>query len=243
MKGTSKLVDLWKTGGGLPERYLLEVEEAWFGTDPEYNPEALLFKLRGTGYVVDEETGDVDVLEDWTESYSVGAGWQAMDGGETARHPGGERQRFNPNSKMGRLINSIVASEDVAEVMQERGQPNLASTWQGLVLDMEREYYKYKIRDGSEGETNVALVVGLGEVPGKKKAKKKAAPAKKKASSKKKGSDLRKAVLKFAADFDDHDDFVAAVFDEDEFDRADELEANEELQAEVLDPDGLWAEA
>lgn len=84
-------------------------------------------------------------------------------------------------------------------------------------------------------------------------AKKAAAPAAKAPASKaapkpkpKAADDLRDAVVEYAKVYeaDDHAVFVDAVYDPEYFPRAEELQLDEELAAEVLDPDSaLWAEA
>jgi hypothetical protein len=94
--------------------------------------------------------------------------------------------------------------------------------------------------------------------PAKKAAATPAAPAKKAAGAVKKGaakpapepepeeSDLRADVVEYAKLYtaDEHAAFVDAVYDAEYFPRADDLQLDEELAAEVLDPDSaLWAEA
>lgn len=91
-----------------------------------------------------------------------------------------------------------------------------------------------------------------------KKAAAPAAPTKKAAGEVKKGaakpapepepeeSDLRADVVEYAKLYtaDEHAAFVDAVYDAEYFPRADDLQLDEELAAEVLDPDSaLWAEA
>lgn len=54
--------------------------------------------------------------------------------------------------------------------------------------------------------------------------------------------DLRDEVIQFAAQWEDHDAFMETVLDPDEFDRAEDVQGDEELLNEVLDPDSdLWA--
>lgn len=79
---------------------------------------------------------------------------------------------------------------------------------------------------------------------------KKAAGAVKKGPAKKEaepeGDDLRDAIVEYAKMYEvgEHAAFVDAVYDEEYFPRADELQQDEVLAAEVLDPDSaLWAEA
>lgn len=87
-------------------------------------------------------------------------------------------------------------------------------------------------------------------------AKKATAPAKKASAPVKKGAtkpapepaedDLRTAVVEYARIYDatEHAQFVDAVYDAEYFPRVEELQMDEELAAEVLDPDSsLWTEA
>lgn len=53
---------------------------------------------------------------------------------------------------------------------------------------------------------------------------------------------LKAAVIEFAAEFDDHSDFMEAVLDADEFAQADDVQADEELLNDIIDEDGaIWA--
>lgn len=80
-------------------------------------------------------------------------------------------------------------------------------------------------------------------------AKKAAAPAAASAPVKKKApaaNDLRAAVVEYAKIYDatEHASFVDAVYDPEYFDRVPELNQDEQLAAEILDPESeLWAEA
>lgn len=65
-----------------------------------------------------------------------------------------------------------------------------------------------------------------------------------KGRGRKKKVTLREAVTTFAGDYEDHADFLEEVFDPDVFDRAEELQEDEELSAEVLDEDGaVWVDS
>lgn len=69
------------------------------------------------------------------------------------------------------------------------------------------------------------------------------APAKKKAATE---NDLRAAVVEYAAVYEatEHAEFVDAVYDPEYFNRVAELNQDEQLAAEILDPESeLWAEA
>lgn len=236
----------WQTSTGLVDEFRFDVQEAWFGTDEDYNEgKTLLFNLRGTATVDGEVLGEEG---EHNERYSCGDGWVAMKGGQTAKHNGGTKF-FNNRSKMGMLIDSVAENADVLEAVAAKGDPTVAATWAGFTFDMKRHTWSFIPRGGTEDEkitTSVMKVAGLAEDgdqspgPVKAKATRKAKP---KPKAKPKISDLEAALVVLAEDYDSHDDFVAAAFDEDTFERAGELEDDEELSDRVLDPDGgIWSE-
>lgn len=238
----------WDTESGLLDNFDFVVEEQWFGEDENSDDGRIFLFLQGTA------TDDMDeVTEDHVERYSTGKNWEVVEDGEEVENATG-RNRFNQNSGMGRFINALVAlGDDVAEMLQERGEANVAATFANLNMHMENRV----VSTWPDKETNEQLEWRLNlptSISIKKKKAKKASPKKassKKASPKKGGSKggsskLRNAIIEFAAQFDEdeHSDFVEQILDEDVFSDADKIEADEELNAEVLDSDSkLWAKA
>jgi hypothetical protein len=101
--------------------------------------------------------------------------------------------------------------------------------------------------DGEEVVWNLNLPTAM-KVPKKKKAKAKGGKGKADRSTTKKvkPSGLQAEIAKFAAQFneDEHDEFVDQVLDEDVFENANKIMDDDELHADVLDPDSeLWANA
>lgn len=245
----------WKTSSGLLDNFDFTIEEAWFGTNEKFGDQVLL-NLRG---IAEQEVeGEIAVVDDeHLLLYSCGDGWEAAKGGREATHAAG-KTTFTNQSNMGRLIDALVGlGDDAIEELSGRGETYEADTWEGLKLHIERKQFSFRNREtGEQVNYEVPLptdYLGVVDIEEESKPKKKA-PAKKKSSrgskakgkSKKKKSDddLREAVVAFAADYEDHADFVEEVFDPDEFDRAEELQEDEELSEDVLDEDGsIWTEA
>ena len=235
----------WKTGSGLLDDYDFHIEEAWFGTNEKFG-DSVLLNLRGPAFQDGEEVED-----EHTILLSCGDGWTPGKGGTVATHSAG-KSNFTKNSNIGRFIDSLVAlGDDVIDELQGRGETYQADTWMGLQLHIERQEFSYTDRKTKETRTyEVPLptdFLGVGEAEKKAPAKKaaaKKAPAKRRARTKKSGDDLRDAVMTFAAQWEEHSDFLEAVYDESEFSRAGELEDNEDLAAEILDDEGdLWTKS
>lgn len=211
----------WETteGGGLPGAdgpVEVAITSGSFNYDAAYNNgESLVFILEGD---CDHPVWQETVL------YSIGAGWETDDNVTVTG-----RDAFNGNSNYARFFKAALET-DAADIIMERGTPDDASIWEGLIFGMERKPYK-----GFDGEDKFLLVPTsfIGEAGSKKKAKAKAKP--KRSNN---GEVSRKDLKKLAKKYDDHDDFVEAVLD-----KYPSVEDNEDLYDEVLDEDGIWADA
>ena len=230
-------MSLWdERSSGLLDNYDHLWEEVWFGTNENYGGgKIILLCARGPA----TQDGEV-VSEDETHMYNVGFkdDWEIGKGGQEVFSPSGRVPKSDSN--FAKLMDAVLGlGDDITKMIRDRGEPNNAGTWEGLKWHFERESYTYTSQ-GEEKTGSVPLPTAfLGE--GDEKEEKKAAPKRRGGGRKK---PLRKAVIEFASEFEDHADFIDAVFDAGEFDRADELQDDEELSNEVLDPDGdLWAEA
>src|SRR5690606_18954436 len=218
---------------------------------------------------------DGEVVDDEKQVfYSLGDGWEPDNDGDAAAHNAGKTQ-FNSSSNMGKFIAAAVETgKDLIAELESRGSEAYeASTWQGLRFLFNRKRFTFKDRHtGEEREYFVELTVEFlgAEDLGKKKrgaksstdampatrrrkaadtegAEETPAPARRRRSSKS-GMDekLRAAVVEFAAEWEEHGDFMNAVLDPDEFDQADALQdpANEELLNDILDEAGsIWTES
>lgn len=230
----------WSTESGLLDDFDFVVEEAWFGADEENDDERIFLFLRGAA--VDNEGEE---HEDHQERYSTGKDWEVVEDGEEVENVAG-RTKFNQNGGIGRLINALVAlGEDEAKYLQDRGHPTEAATFVGLKMHLLSGIVsEWKITEGPDEGKMAKWYLNLPtslNIKTKKKAAKRKPAAKGGASTK-----LRKSVIEFASEFDEneHDEFVDQVLDDSVFDDADNIESDEELHAEVLDPDSkLWATA
>lgn len=255
----------WDTTSGLLDDYRFDIEEAWFGGHEKIQSgKVCLLQARGTAY----QEGEV-VDDDHLVMYSCGDGWDAGKGGRIATHKSG-KTRFTNASNMGKLIDAVAGlGPDIIEELKQRGETFEADTWEGLSFQIERKQYHYKDREtGEDREYEVPLPVEfLGLVsdddeeeeeeapkpkpkgrskkaPAKKPAPKKKTPPKKKADDDEEEDELFDAVVEFATGYENHEEFVADVFDEDVFELADDLREDEELAEDVLDEDGeVWTAA
>ena len=237
----------WDTESGLLDDYDFAVKEAWFGTDDEVeNPDDRIFLfLRGEA-TVDGELED----DEHRERYSTGKNWEVVEDGAEVENATG-KNRFNQNAGVGRLINALVKVDDgdTAKALAAKGEAYEAATFNGLNMHMERKIVsRWTDSDtGEELEWALALPTSV-ELKAKSKSKSKKGGSGKAGRAKGKGTtpSLRSDIIAFAGEFEDdeHDDFVDQVLDDAVFARAEEIQDDDELHAEVLDADSkLWAEA
>lgn len=259
--GKSPIGDAWGTESGLPDNFTHLVAEAWFGPNEESDrdPDKVYLNLRGPAYGEDGELiGDED---GYTLRFGTGKNWSVIKKGAGVESDVGA-SKFNRNSGVGHLITAIgsddVLTKELKGVLKGRGAPTEAATFADLAFRYERTVVSvFKAEDtGEDVSWELPLPVeflGEGEdaLGGKKGAKAKAKikavdddDDEPKAKPKSNGK-LRKKVVEFAATYgaDEFDEFKEDVFDSDLFGLADELEEDEELKAEVLDEDNIFAEA
>ncbi len=235
----------WETTTGLIEEGRMKVEEAWFGPneDSDRDTDKIYLNLRG------EVTFEGETIDDeHVERYSVGKNWEVVEDGAEVENATG-KNRFNENTGLGRFINALVAcGDDVATYLQKKGEAYEASTFEGLDMDMERQLVsEFESDDGETVRWFLLLPVAV-KVKAKKgsKAKKGGSGKASRGKGKDKKSSLRSDIIDFAKEFDEdeHDEFVDQVLNEDDFPNAVKIEDDDELHAEVLDPDSeLWSEA
>ena len=233
----------WDTESGLLDDYDFVVKESWFGTDDEVdNPDDRIFLfLRGEAYE-DGELSD----DEHRERFSTGKNWEVVEDGAEVENATG-KNRFNQNAGVGRFINALVAIDGVAKALAAKGEAYEAATFNGLNMHMERKIVsRWTDSDtGEELEWALALPTSV-EVKAKSKSRKGGSGKAGRAKGKGKTPSLRSDIIEFAAEFEDdeHDDFVDQVLDDDVFARAEEIQDDDELHAEVLDADSkLWAKA
>lgn len=237
--------DAWSTETGLLDDYDFDVEEVWFGEDEESdNADGRIF-LFLVGTATDDEGEE---HEEHRVRYSTGKNWEVVEDGAEVENAAG-RHRFNRNSGLGRLIDALVGlGDDEAAFLQSKGDPTQAATFDGLKMHMEaRVVSKWTNDDGEEVEWSLELPTSLAtEKPKKGKKGGKGKASRSESKKPRKASGLRAEIIEFAGEFqdDEHDEFVDQVLDEEIFDRAGEIMDDDELHAEVLDPDSdLWGKA
>ncbi len=216
----------WDTSTGLLDLFTLEVNEAWFGQNDKF-PNNLVFNLRGNAIV----EGEV-VDPEHTELFTCGEAWKDGQGGAVAVSTSGA-EMFNANSKIGRLIDSIKALGSDAAFMADRGESFEATSWVGVSFDLERNKIgSFETDEGETKEITAMLATGIREM-GETAAPASETPATANTGGSSKA--LKALLTALAKKTDDNDAFVAAALDPDEFKKAGELEANEELLDAVLD--------
>ncbi len=224
----------WDTSTGLLEVFTLEVQEAWFGKNDKF-PDNLLLNLRGPASV----EGEI-VDPEHTEIFTCGEAWKDGQGGAIAVSTAGA-EMFNQNSKIGRLIDGIKALGSEAAFMAKRGESYEAASWLNISIDFERtKVGSFTTDEGELKEISAMLPVGIKEIEASagddaatptEMAETAGAPAANAAMGKA-GLALLAALAKKS---DDNDAFIAAALDPDQFKKAAELEADEELLDSVID--------
>lgn len=181
--------DPWGTdnSSGFLQNYAGDIEDSWFGTNPNVNEgQTLLLHLKTTNLEPtdpDEETEQTELVQ----TYSCGSGWRTEDGGKTATHPAGARRLFHASSLYGKIIDSVkgelagygdnaktpdgnpvkVDLTSLMDVIRERGNPMEADVWKGLRLRFEEVHFDYGINRKTQEpmKSNRAMPVEfLGEV-------------------------------------------------------------------------------
>ncbi len=224
----------WDTSTGLLEVFTLEVAEAWFGKNDKF-PDNLLLNLRGPASV----EGEI-VDPEHTEIFTCGEAWKDGQGGAVAVSTAGA-EMFNTNSKIGRLIDGIKALGSDAAFMAKRGESYEAASWLNISIDFERtKVGSFTTDEGELKEISAMIPVGIREVAEKagddaatpaEMAETAATPA----SSDGMGAAGKALLTVLAKKSDDNDAFIAAALDPDQFKKASELEADEELLDSVID--------
>ncbi len=222
----------WDTSTGLLEVFTLEVQEAWFGRNDKF-PDNLLLNLRGPAIV----EGEV-VDPEHTEIFTCGEAWKDGQGGAIAVSTAGA-EMFNQNSKIGRLIDGIKALGSDAAFMAKRGESYEAASWLNISVDFERtKVGSFTTDEGELKEISAMLPVGIREIAesaGDSAAEPTEATAPTPASNAGMGKAGLALLSNLAKKSDDNDAFIAAALDPDQFKKAAELEADEELLDSVID--------
>lgn len=130
--------DPWGTSSGLIEEYSGVVEDSWFGINPQYSEKAMcimwIVRVDNPEEFPQLEEGKVQ------EQFSVGEGWESLDGGETIEFPGSPNRKIHSNSQYGKIIDRAIKDWGMRDILSERGAgPTEAKIWEGLRFEFKAE--------------------------------------------------------------------------------------------------------
>lgn len=248
-------------GGGLLDTYVGKVASSEFGIDEEYRDDT----IRGMWDIELVEQDDPDIeLEPGdvvSEAYNVGndSTWEVLDGGKSVGRVDGKRAKYNNSSGWGRLIAAATkgahfgddertrmeGADKLLEVLRERGTPFEAGIWEGLTFRYERLNFSFYNKEEKETVEyqRVYPIEFLGADGGSKSAKKgkgsKGSDKKQEAKeeTEEDSGPTRDELLALAAEHETHSKFLAAAMKEHPG------VEDGEFAAEIIDKDGLYAEA
>jgi len=132
-----------------------KVQDASFGYDAEsQDPERLFLFL--DILTDDPENGEGGVVR---ERYTMGQGWTTPDRGATAVHESNKPRKFNNNSGIGLLADSLVAAIGMDAAMK-LGPTTDADTWRKLgELEWHRKEFSMKGENGEDVNYSRMLIV------------------------------------------------------------------------------------
>lgn len=85
--------------------------------------------------------------EDQQQSFSVGKGWEAVDGGEALVREDGQRGKIGKTTNYGRLVNSAMDATKAAGVAMPFASPRLAAGWVGTSWTLGTVSYTTQFKD------------------------------------------------------------------------------------------------
>jgi hypothetical protein len=209
----------WETGTGLLDDVDAYITNARFGFKEAYRQVAgaevvlLMFDL------VDAD-GNLLNNPDAPPAYSVGSGWQVVEGGTRIVHP--NRSRIIGSSMYGRLINRVV--KELKVDMAQYGSPLEAAVWDGLGFHWEQEEHKTV---GGEVRTQLMPTRFLGEYQGP------SAGTTSKESTVEVPAEVMEQLTKLAKTLELRDFQKAAM-------KIEAVLSNPQLLQDILDDNGFW---
>lgn len=195
--------------------------------------------LQLTGVNADGDEGE--------QSFSVGQGWEAVDGGARVQADNGrEGKPFSKNSNIGKLIASAVKAVGGDPENMPFDDPTLASEWAGHIwetgtLSEVRKDFKGKVQLDDEGnprtKDSIIFVRYVGAADGGKPATGGAATAAVKSKASGIDPELEAELIELAKAADDFDDFTDKGLDHPG------VEGNAKATALVMSnkANGIWA--
>lgn len=123
-------------GSGLPlADAIVHITAAEFRFDTEYSADAVVCAIN----MQPLEEG----VEPQEQLYSVGKGWEPLDGGASVGHGSGKRVKINNQSNYGRWIGAAVQCEGFLDEARERGlEPDSAGLWTDLIFRLTTVEYE-----------------------------------------------------------------------------------------------------
>lgn len=222
-----------KKTGGVGE-FVGTIDRAEFITSEDYhdpNRAILEFLLGG----VTDEAGHMP--DEWHISYSADgvSEWQIVEGGQAVESQVDPSDTLpGETSKWGLLVEQLLTIDGVAEVLEDRGDPTDAASYEGLRFAWEETTHDY---GGDIGEVDITLPVKfLGvedDVGGDTEVSSNGA------GSNEDREKLERKLTALAKKADNHDEFQDKALD------IDDVVNDDELFDAVVDPsdDGFYAQA
>lgn len=256
----------WLTEGGL-DGEMVTVRNVAFATDPEFRDGQQVFL--SVDFVPDDP--DTTPMEGQRIGCGAGWEIADDDGTKIVREDG-RKGAFNTKSKAGRFLKSLLESDAFNKALADKHKageqvtPFDAAFYEGVRGVATRNTDSFETRDEGGAEETVEFsfwtltdIEGYesgggsgggkakkaaakkpadeGEAPAKKAAAKKATA--KKAAAKKDDAGLEEQVREHCknTEHETHDDWMMAVYTD-----IPDVAEDEDVQAKIDDPDGIWAE-
>ena len=182
-------MDSW-LGDGLPTDFVGTIANAKFAIPVDSqadDPQPML--------IIDIDNDEFEMDE---QRIGIGKGWVAQDKGARVEREDGGKPVFHKQSKIGRLLASLMASPDFREGLKARAEqvgrmptPFEAEFWNGITGTWVRETGTFKNNDGEEVEFTYWTVADANV----KTAKKAGGPAKKAAKKAASGPSAKEKAL------------------------------------------------
>ena len=186
---TDEIMDSW-LGDGLPTDFVGTIANAKFAIPVDSqadDPQPML--------IIDVDNDEFEMDE---TRIGIGKGWVAQDKGARVEREDGGKPVFHKQSKIGRLLASLMASPDFREGLKARAEqvghmasPFDAEFWNGITGTWARETDTFKSADGEEIEFTYWTVADANV----KTAKKAGGPAKKAAKKAASGPSAKEKAL------------------------------------------------
>ena len=186
---TDEIMDSW-LGDGLPTDFVGTIANAKFAIPVDSqadDPQPML--------IIDIDNDEFEMDE---TRIGIGKGWVAQDKGARVEREDGGKPVFHKQSKIGRLLASLMASPDFREGLKARAEqvghmasPFDAEFWNGITGTWARETDTFKSADGEEIEFTYWTVADANV----KTAKKAGGPAKKAAKKAASGPSAKEKAL------------------------------------------------